>query len=129
VLRYSNWGLPSYADVIFTTGKVVAENPALVAAYLRAVAKGMQYILDHPEEAIDVVVHQPGEIEDGKKLAWRWKVQNPLFTSADTAANGLLWMNPATWTQMVSFLKEVNEIPNLIPADSVMTTRFAPGRL
>jgi NitT/TauT family transport system substrate-binding protein len=129
VLRYSNWGLPSYADVIFTTTKVVQENPALVAGYLRAVAKGMQYILDHPEEAIDVVVHQPGEIEDGKKLAWRWKVQNPLFTSADTAANGLLWMNPATWAQMVSFLKEVNEIPQIIPAESVMTTRFAPGRL
>jgi NitT/TauT family transport system substrate-binding protein len=129
VLRYSNWGLPSYADVIFTTPKIIQENPDLVAGYLRAVARGMQFILDHPEDAVDVVAHQPGQIEDAAKLTWRWKVQNPLFTSADTASNGLLWMNPATWTQMVSFLKEVNEIPHLIAADSVMNGRFAPGRL
>ncbi len=128
-LRFGQWGLPSYAGVIFTTSKVIRDSPELVSGYVRAVAKGMQYILDHPDDAIGLVAGQPGEIEDAKKLAWRWKLQNPLFTSADTTQNGLLWMNPAEWDRMASFLKEVREIPYTIPAEALMNGHFFPGRI
>lgn len=128
-LRYGTWGLPSYADVIFTTPAVIRDNPTLVAAYLRAVARGMQFILDHPDEAIDLVAAQPGEVEPRDKLAWRWKVQTPLFTSATTARSGLLAMDPAEWTRMSSFLHSVNEISAPIPGAALMTDRFFPGHL
>ena len=128
-LRFSQWGLPAYADVIFTTSRVIQDNPELVSAYLRAVARGMQYILDHPDDAIALVARQPGQIEDAAKLAWRWKLQNPLFTSPDTIRNGLLWMNPDTWDRMASFLKEVREIPRTVPAGTLMNGHFLPGRI
>ena len=46
----SEHGVVSYSDVVFTTGKIVRENPDLVRRYLRAVTRGMQYILDHQDE-------------------------------------------------------------------------------
>lgn len=126
-LRFADWGLPAYSDVVFTTRKVTEENPELVRAYLRAVSKGMRFILDHPQEAVEIVARFPGQIEDAGKLAWRWRVQNPLFVSPDTERNGLLWMSPQTWDQMAGFLHEAKEVPRLVAASEMMDGRFFPG--
>jgi NitT/TauT family transport system substrate-binding protein len=125
-LRLAEWGIPTYTDVIFTSGDTLKNNPELVRRYLKAVTRGMQYILDHPDETVELVAKAPGQIEDAKKLAWRWKLQSPLFVSEDTKKNGLLWMNPGTWEQMESFLKEGEQIPRLLPVSQVMTNDYLP---
>jgi NitT/TauT family transport system substrate-binding protein len=126
-MRYADWGILSYSDVIFATGKTVRESPDLVRRYLRAVARGMQYILDHPEETVQMVAGFPDQVEKPDKLAWRWKIQNALFTSEDTKKNGLLWMNPKVWDEMMAFYKEYEQIPRVVPADEMMTNGFNPG--
>jgi NitT/TauT family transport system substrate-binding protein len=126
-IRFSDWGLNAYADVIFATRRTVQENPDLVRAYLRAVAQGIRYILDNPAETVDLVARFPGQIENAEKLAWRWRVQNPLFVSEETARAGLLAMTAATWTANSQLLREANEIPRQVPPDEVMTTALLPG--
>ena len=95
-IRFADYGVPSYSDVVFATGKTIRENPDLVRRYMRALARGMQYILDHPDETVQLVASYPEQVEKADKLAWRWKIQNPLFVSEDTQKNGLLWMNPGS---------------------------------
>jgi NitT/TauT family transport system substrate-binding protein len=126
-MRYADWGIRSYSDVIFATGKTIRENPDLVKRYVRAVARGMQYILDHPEETVQMVAAFPDQVEKADKLAWRWKMQNALFTSEDTKKNGLLWMNPTVWDEMMAFYQEYDQIPRVVPADEMMTNAFNPG--
>jgi NitT/TauT family transport system substrate-binding protein len=123
-LRMSEWGIGSYTDVIFASSDTLKKNPELVRRYLKAVQRGMQYVIDHPEESAEFLAKVPGQVEDQKKLAWRFKIQNPLFQSEDSKKNGLLWMNPAIWDQMVGFLKEGDQIPKVIPASEVMTNEF-----
>ena len=120
-MRYADYGVLSYSDVIFTTGKMVRESPDLVRRYLRAVGRAMQYILDHPEETVQLVAAYPEQVEKADKLAWRWTIQNPLFVSEDTKKNGLLWMNPKVWEDMMAFYKEYDRIPRVIPAAEMMT--------
>jgi NitT/TauT family transport system substrate-binding protein len=123
-LRMSEWGIGSYTDVIFASSDTLKKNPELVRRYLKAVQRGMQYVIDHPEESAEFLAKVPGQVEDQKKLAWRFKIQNPLFQSEDSKKNGLLWMNPAIWDQMVGFHKEGDQIPKVIPASEVMTNEF-----
>ena len=125
-ISYFEYGVPSYSDVIFTTGKIVRENPDLVRRYLRAVARGMQYILDHPDETVQLVANFPEQVEKADKLAWRWKIQNALFVSEDTRKNGLLWMNARVWEEMMAFYKEYERIPRVIPTAEMMTNAFLP---
>ena len=120
----SEWGIGSYTDVIFASSDTLKKNPELVRRYLKAVQRGMQYVIDHPEESAEFLAKVPGQVEDQKKLAWRFKIQNPLFQSEDSKKNGLLWMNPVIWDQMIGFLKEGDQIPKLIPAGEVMTNEF-----
>jgi NitT/TauT family transport system substrate-binding protein len=123
-LRMSEWGIGSYTDVIFASSDTLKKNPELVRRYLKAVQRGMQYVIDHPEESAEFLAKVPGQVEDQKKLAWRFKIQNPLFQSEDSKKNGLLWMNPAIWDQMIGFLKEGEQIPKVIPASEAMTNEF-----
>jgi NitT/TauT family transport system substrate-binding protein len=126
-ISFAEQGVWSYSDVVFTTGKLVRENPDLVRRYLRALVRGMQYILDHPEETVQLVAAYPEQVEKADKLAWRWRIQNALFVSDDTRRHGLLWMNPRVWDGMMGFYKEYERIPRVIPAAEMMTNDLLPG--
>jgi NitT/TauT family transport system substrate-binding protein len=123
-LLLSEFGVPAYADVIFTSGDTLKKNPELVKKYLRAVQKGMQYVIDHPEEAVEILAKFPGQTEDARKLAWRFKIQNPLYQSEYSKKAGPLVMDPAVWTAMIGFLKEGDQIPKTIPVSEVMTNDY-----
>jgi NitT/TauT family transport system substrate-binding protein len=126
-ISFSEYGVPSYSDVIFTTGKIVREQPDLVRRYLRAVARAMQYLLEHPDEAVQLVAAYPEQVEKADKLAWRWTIQNALFVSADTRQHGLLWMNPKVWEGMMAFYREYERIPRVLPVAEVATNAYLPG--
>jgi NitT/TauT family transport system substrate-binding protein len=123
-MRFAEYGIPAYTDVIFTSSDLLKKNPELVRRYLKAVAKGLQYVIDHPDESAELLAKFPGQIEDANKLKWRFKLQNALMHGADTDKNGLLWMNPAIWDQMIGFLKDGDQIPRVVPASDVMTDAY-----
>ena len=123
-LKLSDLGIPTYTDVIFASGDTLKKNPELVRHYLAAVQKGMQYCLDHPDESVELLAKFPGQVEDAKKLAWRFKIQNALYQSDYSKKNGPLTMDPAVWTAMIGFLKDGDQIPKTIPATEVMTNDF-----
>lgn len=126
-IPYSQYGTLSYPQVIFATDAMIEKNPDLVRRYLRAVTKGVRFVLDHPEEAEELVTEYPGQVDTPEKVAWQLKAQQHLFESADTDNHGLLWMNPDVWAGMVRFYKEAGEIPREIPVEEVMTNAFLPG--
>jgi len=123
-VNFSRYGVPSYGDVLFTSGKMAREKPELARKVTRAVARGMKFTIDNPAEAVKLVDAYPQQIERADKLTWRLKVQNPLNVSAETRANGLLWMNPKIWEGTMAFYKEYEQIPRLLPAAEVMTNGF-----
>jgi len=123
-MRFAEYGIPLYVDVIFTSAATLKNNPELVRHYLKAVQRGMQFVIDHPDESAEILAKFPGQIEDAKKLTWRFKLQNVLFQSEDSKKHGLLWMNPATWEQMIDFLKEGEQISTVVPVSEVMTDEY-----
>jgi len=125
-LRMADWGLPAYSDTIFCTSAFAKENPDLVRGYMRAVAKGVAFILSNPDEALQIVAKFPSQIETPEKLAWRWRVQNPLFSSPATKAHGPLWMEASTWNEMGHFFFDAGQVPRFVPAEEVMTTAYLP---
>jgi NitT/TauT family transport system substrate-binding protein len=125
-LRYAEWGLAAYSDVIFCTAQTARENPDLVRGYLRAVSRAISFILAEPDAALKLVAGFPNQIETPEKLAWRWKVQNPLFSSKSTQTNGPLWMEPATWNDMGHFFHDAGQVPRFVPATEIMTDAYLP---
>ena len=123
-LRLADLGIPTYTDVIFASGDTLKKNPELVKRYLRAMQKAMQFTIDHPDESVEILTKFPGQVEDARKLAWRFKIQNALFQSDYSRKNGPLTMDPDVWASMITFLKDGEQIPRTIPPAEVMTNEF-----
>jgi ABC-type nitrate/sulfonate/bicarbonate transport system substrate-binding protein len=47
-----DWGVPAVGDTIFTTERLIRDNPNKVAAFLRAALQGWSYAIQHPDEAV-----------------------------------------------------------------------------
>jgi NitT/TauT family transport system substrate-binding protein len=58
-LRLADLGIRTYTDVIFASGDTLKKNPELVKRYLRAVQKGMQFVIDHPDESVEILAKFP----------------------------------------------------------------------
>lgn len=52
----ADYGVDMYADVLFTTEKMINEKPDLVEGFLRATIKGWQYALENENEAVDITL-------------------------------------------------------------------------
>lgn len=94
---FSDFGLPSYGDVLFASKAWLDENRDLAVNYLAALLDGVDANRANPAEVIPILVDTYGadnEIDEAYATAG-----NPayiaLMDSDYTAANGLLAMDPA----------------------------------
>jgi NitT/TauT family transport system substrate-binding protein len=56
IINYADYGLDFPGDVLFTSKAIAKESPSLCAHMLRASLRGWQYAIEHPEEAVDIVL-------------------------------------------------------------------------
>ncbi len=54
-MLYSDFGLETYGNVIFTHNDLIEKEPKMVKDFVQASLKGLAYSFDHPEEAIAVI--------------------------------------------------------------------------
>jgi ABC-type nitrate/sulfonate/bicarbonate transport system substrate-binding protein len=91
-VTYSRLGLPSYADVIVSTGAFAKANEEAVVKFLRASVRGWQDNVSDPAIAAKLCVEKYGA-DLGLDLDQQIRqneLQIPLIQSDFTAANGLL---------------------------------------
>lgn len=55
-INYADYGLDFPGDTLFTTRQITEQEPALCIGMLRASLRGWQYAIEHPEEAVDIVL-------------------------------------------------------------------------
>ena len=60
VMLLSDYGIDIYSNVVFTTEKMIAEKPAVVETFVRALSQGLQWSIDHPQDAAKQVVADYG---------------------------------------------------------------------
>ena len=56
IIDYANYGLDFPGDTLFTSRRLAQENPDLCARMVRASLRGWEYAVQHPEEAVDIVL-------------------------------------------------------------------------
>ncbi len=56
IINYADYGLDFPGDVLFTSTTIAQDNPDLCVRMLRASLRGWQYAIDHPEEAVAIVL-------------------------------------------------------------------------
>jgi len=116
----SDYGVPFYGDVIFTTDDFIAKNPEVVQRFVSATIRGWQKALENPDLGTkDTLLFDP-KLNYEVQLAGL-KASTPLI---DTGNARIGSMQPADWQQMYDILKEQGFIKNPIDVSTVYTTEF-----
>jgi len=123
VIQVSDY-LNLVSNGIVTNEKLIAENPELVAKMVRASLKGVQYTIDHPDEAFELSRQFIPDMTDADAPTQK-KV---------LAASIALWKSerfgvsdPQAWAASVAFMHESGLIDTDMNPDKMFTNRFVVG--
>jgi NitT/TauT family transport system substrate-binding protein len=122
IIDYGSYGLGFPGDTLFTSRKMAEENPDLCLRMLRASLKGWQYAIEHPEEAVDIVLkydasriqkrdHQLVMMQEVAKL-----VQMPGRILGKT--------DPEAVSKMVETLRQTGILEKSLKPDDIYTNAF-----
>jgi NitT/TauT family transport system substrate-binding protein len=119
-IYYSDYGIPFYPNVLFTTGRLIAENPNLVQHFVQATLSGYHYALEHPEEAAGFSLMYDDQL-NAQNEASALRTQIPLI---DTGNAPIGWMDTSVWQATQDTLLEQEIIPAPLDLEEVFTNQF-----
>jgi len=115
-----DFGVPFYADVVFTSDDYIAKNPDVVERFLRATMRGWQAAVENPEKAAAVTLTFDPKLDQAFQLA-SMKATIPLV---DTGTKPIGVMEPEMWQQMYDILLEQKVITKPFDVTNAYTSQF-----
>ncbi len=116
----SDYGVPFYADVIFTTDEFIAKHPDVVERFIRATLRGWQKAIEDPDLAVAATLAVAPDLDEGFQLA----AMNAGIPLIDTGEDTIGWMRPEAWQTMHDVLLEQGLIAGPVDLTTVYTNEF-----
>jgi NitT/TauT family transport system substrate-binding protein len=111
------------ANGILASEKVIAEDPELVKAFVGAFLKGLQYTIEHPDEAYELSEKYIPNFADLDQTVQK----EILATSAEMwKADRLGYSDPQAWENMQDVLLEMGLITEKMDLSKAFTNSFVP---
>lgn len=115
--------LDYYTPIIVTSEALIADEPALVERFLRALAQGYVYAALHPEDAANMLLAYAPELDAELVHASQlW-----LSGQAETELGQWGIQNPATWERFAIWSLDNNLIEKSIDSLAAFTNDFLPS--
>jgi NitT/TauT family transport system substrate-binding protein len=127
VMRFADFGLVAYGNVLMTTDSLVKDSPDLVRRFTQATLKGLAYAFDKPDEAVTILQKYHREVDpefskdellSTKELAW----------SPEAKANGLGFISREQMTSTRDVVTSALSLKRVVPVEELYTTQFLPAR-
>ncbi len=124
VVTLNELGVPGYANVLFATDETIDKQGDSLAKWLGADRKGWQWMVGHPAETAKLTVEKygPPGLDLGAQTAEAQETRDYIM-GTDTAAKGLLWLEPGVFEDSIAFARDSGAIPadSKLQAQDVMT--------
>jgi len=119
---YSDLGFGFYWNTPFVLDETFNAKKDVLAAWLRASARGWDYALKNPDEVAKLVVTKYGEGLDLENQTLELKRETPLISTSFTKDKGLFWMERPVWqTGHDLLLNKTKQLEKPVNIDEVMT--------
>ncbi len=121
---YANCVPDYYTPLIFTSEKLIADNPDLVRRFLRATARGYQFAIEQPEEAAEMLLKAVPELQptaeivkaSARWLAPRYQAKAPRWGE----------QKEEVWRNFITFAAQAGIIQTEIDATKAFSAAFLP---
>jgi len=124
VLPYSDFLSDPYGSVLITTTKLLKDNPDLVKRFEGALAKGLTYAVNNPDEAGDIL-HAAVPAQDAKTASAELALMKPYVLGTDNGAP-VGSFDQARVARAIASLQSLNLFPPGLTPEKVIDFDLAP---
>ncbi|MDR3470287.1 MAG: ABC transporter substrate-binding protein [Devosia sp.] len=115
-------GIHLYANVYFSTDKVISEQPKILEAYVTATARGWGYARQNRAEAVDMLIEAYPNLDKASELLAIGPLMDFSFNDV-TKTDGWGAMNKDNWAAQLSTYQTLGQFKGTVPTvDDVMST-------
>jgi ABC-type nitrate/sulfonate/bicarbonate transport system substrate-binding protein len=126
VLRYTDAGVQLYGNAILASSALVAEQPGVVAAFLRASNRALVECLAQPALAVAAVRQREPILDEKLELA-RWAITSQYLAAPDTRRHGLGDIDPALLARQVEQVAHAFELKSVPAPDALFNRSLLPA--
>jgi ABC-type nitrate/sulfonate/bicarbonate transport system substrate-binding protein len=117
------YGVPALGLTYITREDLIAEEPELIARFLKAALKGLEFSFAHPEETLDIVLRY-AENEDRDHMRFMLQAEQADAVSAVTREHGLGWMTRQQWQEFHDLLVRYQALARELDVEQAFTAQF-----
>ncbi|MFG0603264.1 ABC transporter substrate-binding protein [Delftia sp. WSY_4] len=125
VLRYTDAGVQLYGNAILASSALVAEQPALVAGFLRASNRALIECLAQPALAVAAVRQREPILDEKLELA-RWAITSQYLAAPDTQRHGLGDIDPQLLARQAEQVSQAFGLKAPVSADALFNRSLLP---
>jgi putative hydroxymethylpyrimidine transport system substrate-binding protein len=123
VMRVSQWGVPTYDELVFVTSDQLAKsNPGLVKRFVAAEVAGEKYAQQNPAGAAQDILAANKDL-DSTLVSKSVQLLQPAWQGSAPAIG---YMDPSLWTKYDQWMVQQGQLKALVPVDQAMTDQFLP---
>ncbi len=111
-----------YSPVLIANNDFLAKESEYAKGFLRALKKGYEYAIEHPEEAAQILCDNASELDYDLVLASQKYLANEY--KAEVSRWG--YIDPARWNGFYSWLNEEGLVEETIPENTGYTNDYLP---
>jgi len=115
-----DYGVHLYGYTLFTTDRLIQENPDLVERFLRATLRGWRWAIENPAEAGPLALKYDPMLDAAHQAAIM-EASAPLI---HTGEDQIGWMRAEVWEGMQKMLLEQGLLAGPVDVDKVYTIEF-----
>jgi NitT/TauT family transport system substrate-binding protein len=123
VLKYADYGVNVISQGLFTSTDYLEQNPDVVAGFVRASMRGLDYARENPEEASKWVLKFREGAEKPAQALFELNSSLPLMETENSAGQPTGYMAPEDWAQSIELLKQYQDMQD-VPPDQIYTNEF-----
>jgi ABC-type nitrate/sulfonate/bicarbonate transport system substrate-binding protein len=123
VFQAADYGVPTLGLTYVSNEDFVASNPDTVERFLKAALRGIQYAIDNPDEAIEIVLKYAPQ-EDAEHQRFMLDTEIGAAYSRVTTENGLGWQTEEQWQALADTLVEFGALDNADDVNKAFTNEF-----
>ncbi len=118
----ADFGVANLGLAYVTSEETLANQPELLARFLRAALRGIEYARAHPDEAVQTVLKYTGPETDADHMRFMLESELEDAVSPVTEQNGLGWQTLEQWQSLSEMLQQYDALPRLDAAQAFTTS-------
>ncbi|MCX8023976.1 MAG: ABC transporter substrate-binding protein [Thermanaerothrix sp.] len=108
----ADYGVPTLGLTYVTSESFIQEQPEVLARFLRAALRGIDYAARHPDEAVQIVLKYTGPETNPDHMRYMLETELKDAQSETTREHGWGWQTKEQWQALADMLHQYEVLPS-----------------